>query len=242
MSADSGETLTSLLSAHHRGDRQAFNRLAEIVYADLHRIARAQLGRQDGSPTLSATAIVHEAYVTLVDETGIPWQNRGHFFAVAARVMRRLVVDYARARGAQKRGGDARVIGIDDDIVGVAPDFDACLALDEFDEIVVVRDRPAPMPGDPDELQSPNCWFHSRGSRGHDVTLSMLPRKFCASVLRQHTATPDPSPHGHRCTVGADFSAVQVRESVRRRDTASRSCKACRSSSDNRASTSGYFA
>jgi len=131
MSADSGETLTTLLSAHHRGDRQAFNRLAEIVYADLHRIARAQLGRQDGSPTLSATAIVHEAYVTLVDETGIPWQNRGHFFAVAARVMRRLVVDYARARGAQKRGGDARVIGIDDDIVGVAPDFDACLALDE---------------------------------------------------------------------------------------------------------------
>jgi len=131
MTAHAGETLTTLLSAHHRGDRQAFNRLAEIVYTDLHRIARAQLRRGDGTPTLSATAIVHEAYVALVDETGIPWQNRGHFFAVAARVMRRLVVDYARARGAQKRGGQARAVPLDDDLVGIAPDFDACLALDE---------------------------------------------------------------------------------------------------------------
>jgi RNA polymerase sigma factor (TIGR02999 family) len=125
------DAITVLLSAHHRGDRHAFNRLVDIVYADLHRIARAQLGRRDGPPTLSATAIVHEAYVTLVAETGIPWQNRGHFFAVAARVMRRLVVDYARARGAQKRGGAARVLTLDDDFVGVTPDFDTCLALDD---------------------------------------------------------------------------------------------------------------
>lgn len=76
MTADAGETLTMLLGAHHRGDRQAFNRLAELVYTDLHRIARAQLRRGDGTPTLSATAIVHEAYVTLVNETGIPWQNQ----------------------------------------------------------------------------------------------------------------------------------------------------------------------
>jgi RNA polymerase sigma-70 factor (ECF subfamily) len=124
------DAITVLLSAHHRGDRYAFNQLVEIVYADLHRIARAQLGRRHGPPTLSATAIVHEAYATLVEETGIPWQNRGHFFAVAARVMRRLVIDYARARGARKRGGDARPVTFEDTIAGVTPDFETGLALD----------------------------------------------------------------------------------------------------------------
>jgi RNA polymerase sigma factor (TIGR02999 family) len=131
MPAPASETLTTLLTAHHQGDRSAFNRLVELVYADLHRIARAQLGRRAGPPTLSATAVVHEAYVTLVAETSIPWQNRGHFFAVAARVMRRLVVDYARARGARKRGGTARAVTLDDNMVGVEPDFETCLALDD---------------------------------------------------------------------------------------------------------------
>jgi len=126
------DAITVLLNAHHQGDRHAFNRLVEIVYADLHRIARNQLGRgYGGPPTLSATAIVHEAYVTLVDETGIPWQNRGHFFAVAARVMRRLVVDYARARGAQKRGGNALSVTLGDNVPGLAPDLETCLALDQ---------------------------------------------------------------------------------------------------------------
>jgi RNA polymerase sigma factor (TIGR02999 family) len=127
------DAITVLLNAHHRGDRHAFNRLAEIVYADLHRIARAQLGRGSGrpTPTLSATAIVHEAYLTLVDQTGIPWQNRGHFFAVAAGVMRRLVIDYARARGAQKRGGDALRVTLDDNVPGINPDLETCLALDQ---------------------------------------------------------------------------------------------------------------
>jgi RNA polymerase sigma-70 factor (ECF subfamily) len=126
------EAITILLSAHHRGDRHAFNRLVEIVYGDLHRIARAQVGRgYGGPPTLSATAIVHEAYVTLVDETGISWQNRGHFFAVAARVMRRLVVDYARARGARKRGGDAARVTLGDNVSGITSDLETCLALDQ---------------------------------------------------------------------------------------------------------------
>jgi RNA polymerase sigma-70 factor (ECF subfamily) len=126
------DAITVLLGAHHQGDRHAFNRLIEIVYADLHRIARAQLGRgHGGPPTLSATAIVHEAYVTLVKETGIPWQNRGHFFAVAARIMRRLVVDYARARGALKRGGDALQVTLGDNVAGIGSDLDACLALDQ---------------------------------------------------------------------------------------------------------------
>lgn len=124
------DAITVLLGAHHQGDRRAFNRLIEIVYADLHRIARAQLGRGGGPPTLSATAVVHEAYVTLLGQTGIAWQNRGHFFAVAARIMRRLVVDYARARGAQKRGGDATQVTLGDNVAGIAPDLETCLALD----------------------------------------------------------------------------------------------------------------
>jgi RNA polymerase sigma factor (TIGR02999 family) len=73
---------------------------------------------------------VHEAYVTLVDQTGISWQNRGHFFAVAARIMRRLVVDYARARGARKRGGDALQVTLGDNVPGMASDLETCLALD----------------------------------------------------------------------------------------------------------------
>jgi RNA polymerase sigma-70 factor (ECF subfamily) len=125
------EAITGLLNAHRQGDRCAFNRLIEIVYVDLHRIARAQLGRQGRPPTLSATVVVHEAYVALVDETSIPWQNRGHFFAVAARVMRRLVVDYARARGAQKRGGDVCAVTLGADVAAVGQDIETCLALDE---------------------------------------------------------------------------------------------------------------
>jgi RNA polymerase sigma factor (TIGR02999 family) len=124
------EAITVLLTAHHHGDRDAFDRLVEIVYADLHRIARAQLGPRDRLRTLSATAVVHEAYVTLVGETEIPWQNRGHFFAVAARVMRRLVIDYARARHARKRGGDFTAITLEADVAAITRDLDACLALD----------------------------------------------------------------------------------------------------------------
>jgi RNA polymerase sigma-70 factor (ECF subfamily) len=119
------------LHAHRSGDRTAFDRLVETVYADLHRIARAQLGRQGRHRTLSATAVVHEAYLTLADASDIPWQNRGHFFAVAARVMRRLVIDYARARGAQKRGGDVHAVRLEADVAAVGSDIEACLALDE---------------------------------------------------------------------------------------------------------------
>ena len=102
-----------------------------MVYAELHRIARAQLWREGGPPTLSATVVVHEAYVALVDETSISWESRGHFFAVAARIMRHLVVDYARARGALKRGGGVRAVTLEADVPAIGQDIETCLALDE---------------------------------------------------------------------------------------------------------------
>lgn len=92
------EEITRLLIAHHQGDGEAFEQLVPLVYDDLRRLARRQIRRGGAARTLNATAIVHEAYLRLVDETSVPWQNRGHFFAIAARSMRRIIVDYARQR------------------------------------------------------------------------------------------------------------------------------------------------
>lgn len=99
--------LTALLHAWQQGDRDAFDRLVPLVYDELRSLARAQLRRDAGQWTLQATALVHEAYVRLAG-ADVSWQGRGHFFAIAARVMRQVLVDEARRRQAEKRGGGAR--------------------------------------------------------------------------------------------------------------------------------------
>lgn len=104
-SMDETGEITRLLQAHHRGDREAFDRLVPLVYDRMRRIARGQLARSGRGHTLSTTALVHEAYVQLVAETGVDWQDRAHFYAICARAMRRILVDYARMRLARKRGG-----------------------------------------------------------------------------------------------------------------------------------------
>ncbi|MBE5317132.1 MAG: sigma-70 family RNA polymerase sigma factor [Xanthomonadales bacterium] len=101
--------ITELLRQHHAGDRAAFDRLLPQVYAQLRQIARRQLQRFGATPTLQATELVQEAYLQLVEESGVAWQDRGHFFAVCARAMRRILVDAARRRGALKRGGDQQL-------------------------------------------------------------------------------------------------------------------------------------
>jgi RNA polymerase sigma-70 factor (ECF subfamily) len=96
--------LTHLLQRHRLGDDEAFDELVSIAYDQLRRVARAQLVRRGTPGTLSPTSLVHEAYVQLRDERGVDWQDRGHFFAISARAMRRILVDHARRRGAKKRG------------------------------------------------------------------------------------------------------------------------------------------
>lgn len=104
-SADRTHDITALLLAWRRGDREAPDRLFDLAYAELRRIAHRQLGRERADHTLGTTALVHEAYLKLVDHTRAVLVDRAHFFAVAARVMRRILVDYARRYRALKRGG-----------------------------------------------------------------------------------------------------------------------------------------
>jgi RNA polymerase sigma factor (TIGR02999 family) len=110
MTLDNREGVTQLLADWSRGDLAALEQLMPIVYDELHRIAVAYLSRERFNHTLQATALVHEAYLQLVDENQVDWKNRAHFFGAAARLMRHILVDYARARNAAKRGGIERRI------------------------------------------------------------------------------------------------------------------------------------
>jgi RNA polymerase sigma factor (TIGR02999 family) len=97
--------ITVLLQEWRAGKQNAANRLMELVYGELHRLAAGQMRRERGEHTLQATALVHETYLRLCGSEPIDWQNRAHFFAVAAQQLRRVLVDYARRRQSQKRGG-----------------------------------------------------------------------------------------------------------------------------------------
>ena len=101
-----GEDLTALLRAWAQGDRTAANSLIAAVYEDLRRVARRRLRAERADHSLVPTALVHEAYLRLVDLRRIRWENRAQFFAIAARLMRQILVDHARAHGAAKRGGN----------------------------------------------------------------------------------------------------------------------------------------
>ena len=107
--ADGQPQLTLLLNRMRKGDREAAGRAAEAVYAELHRIASRQMKRERPGHTLQTTALVHEAYLRLVGAQSLEIQNRGHFFAVASRQMRRVLVDSARRANSQKRGAGVDV-------------------------------------------------------------------------------------------------------------------------------------
>jgi RNA polymerase sigma factor (TIGR02999 family) len=127
---DSRHDVTGLLLAWRAGDRDAFEALIPLVYEELRHIAHRQLAGER-QQTLQTIDLVHEAYVRLVDASRVRWQNRAHFLAVAARSMRRILVDAARTRGAQKRGGDLSRVELEPDLVAaLAPDVDV-IALDE---------------------------------------------------------------------------------------------------------------
>ena len=101
--------VTRLLLAWSAGDEHALERLTPLVYQELHRVAAAYMAHERPDHTLQATALVHETYLRLVDLQGVGWRDRTHFFAVAARMMRRILVDFARSRTYQKRDGGERV-------------------------------------------------------------------------------------------------------------------------------------
>ena len=122
--------LTGLLQAWRAGDDGALGQLTELVYGELHRLAHARMRGEDSGRTLQTTALVHEAYLRLLDARDVPWQDRAHFFAVCARTMRRILVDAARSRGSLKRGGYAERVPFDERLAVSGPDVDL-LALDD---------------------------------------------------------------------------------------------------------------
>ena len=105
--------LTQLLLDWSNGDREALDRLMPVVYDELHRLAARYIARERMDHTLQPTALVHEAYLQLVDQSRVGWQNRAHFFGAAARLMRRILVNHARAHKAAKRGGGEYKVPID---------------------------------------------------------------------------------------------------------------------------------
>ena len=114
--------VTGLLLAWRNGDKNAAEQLVPAVYEELHRQAERAMRRENPEHTLQATALVNEAYLKLVDQSRVEWKNRAHFFGVAAQVMRRILVDHARGRQADKRGGGVARVTLDDANAGAADD------------------------------------------------------------------------------------------------------------------------
>ncbi len=124
--------VTGLLIAWGQGDESALERLMPLVHDELRRLARRQMQNERPGHTLQTSALVNEAYLRLIDLSRVRWQDRSHFFAMSARLMRRILVDHARARRSLKRGGGARKVTLDEEALLVArehgPDL---LALDD---------------------------------------------------------------------------------------------------------------
>lgn len=131
MSTSSQQEVTKLLIRLTEGDNAVLDALLPAVYDELRRLAANYLRRERVGHTLQPTALVHEAYLRMVDQTRVEWQNRAHFFGVAAQMMRRILVDHARGQAAEKRGGDVQKISLDENIDVSALRASELVALDE---------------------------------------------------------------------------------------------------------------
>src|SRR6266404_3952862 len=127
----SSESITQLLTEWRDGDKTALDRLIPLVYEELRRLAHHYMRRERPGHTLQTTALINEAYIRLVDHKGMRWQNRAHFYAVAAQAMRRILVDHARAREYAKRGGGARMVELDEAATVAQEQAAEMVALDE---------------------------------------------------------------------------------------------------------------
>src|SRR5437773_6318465 len=140
MPAPSTQEITKLLLAWSEGDPSALERLTPLVYEELHRLAHRYLNRENSDNSLQTSALVNEAYLRLIDWKNVRWQNRSHFFGVAARFMRCILVDFARTRRAARRGGGVRRVSLEEEATVSrerAADF---VALDEALEKLAALD------------------------------------------------------------------------------------------------------
>jgi RNA polymerase sigma factor (TIGR02999 family) len=141
MTTPSTNDITQLLIAWREGDARALEELMPLVYQELHRLAQRYLGGERRQHTLQTTALVHEAYLCLVNQQDLPWQDRVHFYAIAARIMRRILVDHARARHYQKRGAGARHVALDEALEVSDTRTAEVVALDEALESLATFDE-----------------------------------------------------------------------------------------------------
>ena len=128
---DSPQAVTGLLKAWGGGEQAALERLAPLIYDELHRIARRYMRTEKPGNTLQTTALVNEAWLHLVGDAQVVWQDRAHFFAVSSQIMRRILVDAARARGAGKRSGQAQHFQLNESIDAAPPRDAELIALDD---------------------------------------------------------------------------------------------------------------
>jgi RNA polymerase sigma-70 factor, ECF subfamily len=133
--------VTQLLIAWGKGDPAALEALTPVVYDELRRLARHYMGNERAGHTLQATALVNEAYMRLVDIHKVQWQNRAHFFAMSARLMRRILVDSARSRKYQKRGAGAQKVSLDERLLVAEPGRDLVALDDALNELAKVDER-----------------------------------------------------------------------------------------------------
>ena len=131
MPATSPQEVTKLLADWGRGDKSAFDKLYPLVHAELRRIAQRQMSQERPGHTLQATALVNEAYLKLAGQNQFEWHDRAHFFAVCAQVMRHILVDHARSRAREKRGGGAIQVSLNDALVVAEEHVADFIALDE---------------------------------------------------------------------------------------------------------------
>lgn len=134
--------ITLMLVELGKGNRTVVDDLMPMVYEHLHKVAQNQLRGERPSHTLNATALVHEAYLKLVNQNAVSWQNRAHFFAIASQAMRRILITYARKRRAEKRGGGELVVTFDENAMKRETRIDELLGLDDaLNELAKNSDR-----------------------------------------------------------------------------------------------------
>ena len=131
MAASDRSQVTRTLEAVQKGDHASLDRLLALVYDELRELASGYLKRESGGHTLQPTALVHEVFLKLVDQTKVDWQGRTHFFAVSAQAMRRILVDHARRKGRTKRGGRRRRVELDERVILSPRRVDDIIAVDD---------------------------------------------------------------------------------------------------------------
>ena len=141
MPKSSSKDITQLLLAWRQGNQEALDELMPVVYEELRRQAHRYLLREQKGHSLQTTALINEVYLRLVDCSKVSWQSRAHFFAITTRMMRRILVDYARSRGYRKRGGGLEIINLDQDRMSPIRRDPDLIALDDALEALAIEDE-----------------------------------------------------------------------------------------------------